>query len=164
MANVHSDSFLLVLILVAFIVAPLVFVTAAGIAVLRRRRGASIGPVLAALLAFAGGACLGLLLLDPALDMALAIFGVAGAVAVVRWRAGRRAQAGWLLLGTGLPATLLWVGVVLDVGLSEIIIDSRAGLWLGVAVAAMLAGFALVLLGDQRTPGSAHSAIVGTLP
>ena len=160
-ANVHSDSFLLVLILAWGAVVLLVFLAALGFAVFRRLRGASIGPVLSGILALVGGACLGLLVLDPAHEVALATFGAAAALAIFRWRAGRRAQAGWLLVGTGLSPTLLWAGVVLDVGLSETIIDLRAGLWLGVAVAAMLAGIAVVVRGDEPTPGSAHAATVG---
>lgn len=141
------------MVVVAIIAAPLVFLTGAGVAVFRRRNGASIGPVLSALLAFAGGASLGvLLLLSNALDVALAAFGAAGAVAIVQWRAGRRAQAGWLLLGTGLPLTLLWAAVFLDAGRSQTINDRGAGLWLGVAAAAALVGIALVLRGDRRAP------------
>ena len=150
MANVHSDSFLLVLILAWAAIALLLFFTAAGFAVFRSLRGRSIGPLLSAVLAFAGGACLGLLVLDPAHEIAVATFGAAGVVAIVLWRAGRRAPAGWLLFGTGLPATLLWAAVVLDVGLTEMVIDLRTGLWLGVAVVTAVAGIALVLRGDQR--------------
>ena len=50
-ANVHSDSFLLVLILAWGAVVLLVFLGAAGFAVFRRLRGASIGPVLSGILA-----------------------------------------------------------------------------------------------------------------
>jgi hypothetical protein len=107
--------------------------------------------VLSALLAFAGGASLGtLLLLFNTHVVALPIAGAAGAVAIGRWRAGRRVQAGWLLLASGLPLTLLSAAVFLDAELSETIMDLVAGLWFGAAAAAAIVGIALVLRGDPR--------------
>ena len=65
---------------------------------------------------------------------------------------GRRVQAGWLLLGAGLPLPLLWATAFIEYGLSGTVIDLDDGIWLGVTVTAVLVGIALVLRGDP-SPG-----------
>ena len=150
---VPSDSFLLVMVVVPLLAVPLGFLATVGIAVFRRRKGASIGPVLSSLLAFAGGASLGTLLPlfgNPADAWPIVV--AAGVVAIARWRAGHRVQAGWLLLGAGLPLSLLGAAVLLDAELFTRI-DVAIRLAFGAAAVAAIVGIALVLRGDPgQTP------------
>ena len=145
---VPSDSFLLVMIVVPLLAVPLGFLATLGVAVFRRRKGASIGPLLSSLLAVAGGASLGTMLplFGNPVD-AWPIVGAAGAVAIARWWAGHRVQAGWLLLGAGLPLTLLGAAVLLDAELFTRI-DVALRLASGAAAVAGIIGIALVLRGD----------------
>jgi hypothetical protein len=150
LANIlPSDSFLLVMVLVPLLAVPLGFLAIAGVAVFRRRKGASIGPRLSALLAFAGGASLGtvLPLFRNAAD-AWPIVGIAGAVAIVLFAARRRVQAGWLLLGAGLPLSVLGAAVLLDAEVSAQM-DFGARVWVRAAAVAAIVGIALVLRGTH---------------
>ncbi len=137
----------------AFVV-PFAFLAVSGIAAVRRRRGHRLGPAQQALVAFTGGLSEGMLLLfADELTLAAPLLLISGVIVLGRWRARQRVQAGWLLLGIGLPLALVGLRLVLapEVAgqLTEAgLLDTAMMLWIGGGVGGVLAGLALVLRGD----------------
>ena len=94
---------------VAVLVAPVPFLAALTInAFILRSRG-RLGSLGSALVAFTGGLMLGVFLLaDIGILLQLPILLVLMAIVTGRWRARRRREAGWLLVGAALPWMFLY--------------------------------------------------------
>src|SRR5829696_2470730 len=104
---------LLVAVALAVFIVPANFLALVAYAGSRRMAGREIGARLTAALCAAGGASVGtMLLFAPDVVIAAPLLLVLGAIAVGRWRARQRVQAGWLLLGTGLPIVIAWLLVL----------------------------------------------------
>jgi len=115
-----------------------------------------------ALLSFTGGLSLGTLhLFADRVSLSLPLLIAAGVVVVGRWRARRRVQAGWFLLGIGLPSLLVGAQLILVLGPLAGGADVPLMLSLGAAVVAVLAGPALVIRGDPAPLPPAIDAPAG---
>src|SRR5215203_4181227 len=104
---------LLVSVGLAVFIIPAVFLAIVALAGSRRMQGREIGPRLAAELCVAGAASLAtMLLFGPDATVAAPLVLVLGAITIGRWRARRRAQAGWLIVGAGFPILVAWLLVI----------------------------------------------------
>jgi hypothetical protein len=139
---------LLVSVALAVFLVPAVFLAIVAFAATRRMQGRQIGSRLVAELCVTGAASLGtMLLFAPDLAIAAPLLLVLGAFVVGRWRAGKRAQAGWLLLGAGFPIVVAWI-LVLAASAPGTAMTSAGLAWLTVGALACLAGAALIARGD----------------
>jgi hypothetical protein len=94
---------------VGVLATPILFLATVAAAVIQVRRGRATGPRMAGMVAFTGGLTVGgLLLFATTLPTILPLLILPAVIVVSRWRAGRRAQAGWFVAGIALPWTLLW--------------------------------------------------------
>src|SRR6185369_4009528 len=110
---------LLVAAALAVPVASATFLVIVAFAALLRRRGREIGNGLGRVIGFTGGAALGaLLLFSPSPTLAAPIVLASALSAASRWRAGRHAQAGSIVLGTALPIATGWAAVATVPGAS----------------------------------------------
>jgi PAS domain-containing protein len=147
----------------AVIIGPL-FLVAVGVAVFRRRGGRSTGPREAALVTFLGGLTLGILGVVGSFDLLVAgPILVAAAIAFIGlFRRRRRVQAGWLLVGTALPWTVLWAAY-LGAFLLNVNDFDPGSVWKGFAAGAIptAIGLALVWRGDPDPPPPSPRARAG---
>ena len=154
---------LLVATAVAVFAVTALFLVVAGVAAGRRMRGHDVGNRLGGLVGLMGGAALGtMLLLSPGVTVAAPLVLVSGLTAANRWRAGRRAQAGWIVAGTALPVAVGWGLVAVNIlGDPEPALPSDVIPWLGGALA--IGGFGLItaLRGDPPAPPPAIDAPAG---
>jgi hypothetical protein len=148
-----------VVVAVATLVVPVVFVCLVLFLVLRRRHGREIGRREAALVAFVGGLALGLFA-AMAGDVVIEIVFVAALAALARnrWRALRHVEAGWLLVGGAVPviATFLLGLTPPLVAASPTPLDPAA---LVAAALALVLGIGLVVRGDPTPPTSDARAV-----
>jgi hypothetical protein len=158
---------LLIVAAIATFAVPAVFLVLVGIAGVRRSRGAQLGRAWGTLLAFVGGLSLGtLLLFGSELVLAAPIVGAIAVLAFRSWRARRRAQAGWLVLGAALPTTVIWALAVAGGG-QEL---AAALPWLLAGAVLALVGLVVIARGDPPAPapkmaaaGQPGSRSVGTI-
>ena len=155
---------LLVAVALAVFIVSAVFLAIVAFAASRRMQGKDVGPRLIAAVCLTGGASLGtMLLFAPDLVIAAPLLLVLGAVAFTRWRAGAFAQAGWTLLGSGLPIVVAWVLVLLT-GLP---VDAAGALppevviWLVAGGGPLLVGLALIVGGDPAPAAPSIAAPAG---
>jgi hypothetical protein len=140
---------LLVSVALAVFIVPAVFLASVAFAASRRMQGREIGPRLAAELCVAGAASLGtMLVFAPDVAIAAPLVVVLGAIVIGRWRAGRRGQAGWLILGAGFPILVAWILVLLAPTPSSGAMTGAGWLWLGGGAVTCLVGLAIVARGD----------------
>jgi hypothetical protein len=160
---IDETSVLIVVALLTFVV-PAIFLVVLVVAVVRRNRGDEVGTRLSTGLLFLGGLTLGLFALFGASDLLTeAPILAAAALFVAReWRAGRRSQAGWILVGTALPWTVLW-----SFYLAALVTDRGAfasgDVWSGFLVGAvpLVAGLIAVRLRNPPPRGSDAGAPAG---
>jgi hypothetical protein len=99
-----------VAIAVAWLIVTVALVGLAAVALILRRGGRRPGRAFEQATATLGGGELGILFLvtgDVVTKITFAL--TVGAVAMIRWRRGRRTDAGWLVVGAALPWALLWM-------------------------------------------------------
>jgi hypothetical protein len=143
----------LVAVALAVFIVPAVFLAIVALAATRRMQGKEVGPRLTAQLCVAGAASLGtMLLFAPDATIAAPLVIVLGAIVIGRWRAGRRAQAGWLVLGAGFPTVIAFLVVLAAPTLSSGPTTPTSWTWLGGGLLACLVGLALVIRGDPPPP------------
>ena len=153
MPSITSDVPILVAVAIATFVVPIALVIAVVIGVRRRNRKAPFGSGLARGTAFLAGASLGTLLLFG-LDMAPSAWGplVLALIALIygRWRVRRRVEAGWLLVGSGLP----WAIVLAALMLAPSGIEPSAPVAVPTVASALALAVGLVLVrrGDPPPP------------
>jgi hypothetical protein len=137
--------------------APILFVATVAAAVIQAKRRGETGRRTAGMVAFTGGLTVGgLLLFATTIPTILPLLILPAIIAVSRWRAGRRAQAGLFVAGIALPWTLLWgfYVVVLLAGLERFDPGPTIGSFLLGGVP-LVAALALALRGD---PARARAA------
>lgn len=161
-----ADADLLIAIALATFSVPGIFLAVLAIAAVRRQEGHQLGHSMLALLSFTGGLSLGTLhLFADDVSLSLPLLLAAGVVVVGRWRARRRLQAGWFLLGAGLPlvlvGTLLILAPIPLAGGPDLALDLALVLSVGAAALAVLAGLALVVRGDPAPLPPAIDATAG---
>ena len=140
---------LLVSVALAVFIVPAIFLAVVALAATRRMQGREIGPRLVAELCVLGAASLGtMLLFAPDATIAAPLLLVLGAIVIGRWRAGRRAQAGWLILGAGFPIVVAWILVLAAATPSSAPMTPAGWAWLGGGFVTCLVGLALVVRGD----------------
>ena len=153
---------LLIVIALATFIVPGVFLGVLAIAAVRRQRGHQLGHLMLALLSFTGGLSLGTLhLFADQVSLSLPLLLAAGVVVVGRWRARRPVQAGWFLLGVGLPLVLVGTPLILAPEPLAGDLDLALVLAGGAAALAALAGLALVVRGDPAPLPPAIDAPAG---
>lgn len=151
MPSITSDIPILVAVAIATFAVPGVLVIAVLIGVRRRSREAGSGRGLARAIAFLAGASLGTLLLFG-FDMEPTAWGplVLAAVALTygRLRARKRIEAGWLLVGMGLP----WAIVLVVLLLTPASLEAWAQIVVPTAtsILSIVVGLGLVSRGDPR--------------
>ena len=159
-----ADTNLMVAFALAVFVLPAIFLALVALAAHRRMSGREVGSGLTRALCAAGGASIGpMLLFAPDAAIAAPLVLVLGALTLTRYRARRRAQAGWLLLGTGLPITLAWVLVLSGSGFldeNETVVLERV-LWLAIGAGLCLVGGLLVVRGDPSPAAPDTAAPAG---
>jgi hypothetical protein len=146
---------LLLAVALATFAIPALFLLVVGAAAMRRSGDRPIGSGLAALVALTGGASLGTLLLfgsDPLLAAPIVIVG--GLLVAGRWRARRRAQAGWLAAGIGTPIVVAWaLALAMPPPPALPSIDSVVGYaWLAGGLVVAGSGLLVALRGDLAPP------------
>jgi hypothetical protein len=143
-----GDPALLVTAAIAAFVAPASWLVVVGIGAIRRQLRHKLGRVHLALASFTGGLSEGTLLLF-AEDLPLGGVLLVAYVVILRglWQRRRRVEAGWLLLGGGIPSAILAVIAVAYPG-TVLAVDVLMAVHLGGGVAAALAGIALIMRGD----------------
>jgi hypothetical protein len=157
-----ADADLLIAIALATFIVPSVFLVVLATAAVCRQRGRQLGDTMLALLAFTGGLSLGtLLLFADDISLALPLLVAGGVVVLGRWRARRRVQAGWFLLGVGLPLVLVGLLILFAPEFVFGSPDLALALSVGAAALAMLAGLALVARGDPAPLAPAMDAPAG---
>lgn len=153
---------LLIAVALATFIVPAVFLVVVAVAASRRSSGQLVGSGLVSLVALTGGASLGTFLLfgsDPALAAPIALVG--SLVVASRWRARRRAQAGWLATGIGVPIAVGW-GLALAIPAPATGGDSTVALaWLAAGLALSSGGLAVALRGDPAPPPPSLAAPAG---
>ena len=157
-----STDLLVAVAIAVFAVAGL-FLVVVALAAARRVRGHAVGNRLGGLVGFVGGAALGtMLLFAPDVAIAGPLVLVAALAAASRWRAGRRAQAGWIVAGMAAPVVIGWAFVVLSPDrITGAAVPTEAALWLGVGVAALFLGVAVAWRGDGPEPAPSIDAPAG---
>ena len=163
MLDRYLDTDLLVAVALGALVVPGVFLALVALAASRRMGGRQIGATLAATLTFAGGASAGtLLLMAPDITIAAPLVIVVGAIAVSRFRARRRGQTGWLLLGAGLPLAMLLALLLLGAGFAaRTAVPTEIVLWLGAGAVVSVLAVALLLRGDPPAAAPSMAAPAG---
>lgn len=141
-----------ILVVVAFatLVVPAAFLVALLGAVLRRRTGHEPGPAWTGTIAFLGGASLGTMFLianDVVVGAPLAL--VVVWVAISQWRSGRRTLAALLVLGAGLPWTLLWAAHMVLFSRGVVELDPAEAV-VGFLAGAVPTTLALIALAQER--------------
>jgi hypothetical protein len=140
------------------------FLVLVAVAASRRFGGRAVGGTLAAALCGTAGASVGtMLLLAPDAVVAAPLVLVLGALVIGTFRAGRRVQSGWLLLGTGLSIAVPWLLAVLGRGFLD---DAGAvawerPAWLGLGLALAAVGAILAARGDATPPAPSMAAPAG---
>ena len=160
---------LLVAFALAVFAVPAIFLALAAFAGSRRMAGRNVGPGLVGALCAAAGASLGtMLLFAPDAAIAAPLVLVLGALVVSRLVAGRRVQAGWLVVGFGIPIALAWLLVLATaVGIlsaPDPAIDPVPAViygWLGGGLVTAMVGLALVGRGDPLPPPASIAAPAG---
>jgi cadmium resistance protein CadD (predicted permease) len=155
-----EESGVLVGIAVAVFVVTAVFLVAVAAAVVRRRRGGSIGPRFGRLLAVLGGLSLGVLfLVNAGIVAALPLVLAVGLIALSSWRLGRRTYAGWLIVGAALPWTALW-GIYVWAMLTGLNPFEPSVTWLGFVGGLVPVGVGLAIAGsgDRAAPPPGHDS------
>jgi hypothetical protein len=158
-----ADTTLLVVAALSVFVLPATFLALVAVAANRRIGGREVGPGLADALCATGGASLGaMLLFAPDAAIAAPLVLTLGALVVAGYRSGRRVQAGWVLLGAGLPITIAWGLAVIGPGFLEVdaIVPERVA-WLAVGVGLCFLGVFLGLRGDPPPPAPSVAAPAG---
>jgi hypothetical protein len=149
---------------IAVLLAPLPFLAAVAVAAIVRSRRGSVGPLLGAIVAFTGGLAVGtfLLMAGDQLLLMLPVAAMPVFVAVNRWRARRRAQAGWLIAGTALPWTILWgsYAVRLVGGVTPVEPAITLGAF-ALGALPLLGAIVVALAGDPPPPPPAMDAPAG---
>lgn len=160
---IDETSILIVVAVLTFVV-PAIFLVVLAIAAVRRNRGADVGPGAAAVLCFLGGLTLGLFAVFGASDLVteLPILGAAVLFVLRQWRSGRRSQAGWILVGTALPWTVLW-GFYLVAFLLNLERFDPGDVWPSFLVGAvpLAAGAIAAVRGDPAPPAPDPAAPAG---
>jgi hypothetical protein len=148
---------LLIVAAIAVFVVPGVFLVLVALAGIRRSRGGQLGPSWAPVLVFVGGLSLGTLLLFASeLVLAAPILAAIGVLALRSWRARRRRQAGWLILGAGLPTVLVWALALASGAPAAIALPL-----LGAGAIPALLGLALIARRDPPAPAPSIAAPAG---
>lgn len=159
-----ADTDLLVAVALAVFGFSASFLALAALAAVRRFAGRAVGHGLVAALCGTAGAAVGtMLLLAPDAAIAAPLVLVLGALVIGTYRAGRRVQSGWLLLGTGLSIAIPWLLAVLGPGLlaaGGAVAWERVA-WLGLGLVLGAAGAALIVRGDARPPAPSMAAPAG---
>ena len=154
---------LLIAAAISVLGAAALFLVVVGIAAARRMRGHDVGNRLGGLVACTGGAAVGtMLLMSPDVTVAAPPALVSVLTAASRWRAGRRSQAGWIIVGTALPVVVGWALVALDPGrVPGAAFPTEIAFWLGGA--ASVGAFGLLTAGrkDPAPPPPSIDAPVG---
>ena len=94
---------------IAVLVAPVPFLVSVVVGAFYLSSRGRLGALGSAIVSFTGGVMVGVFLLvgvDPVVRLPLVVLLLA--LAIGRWRARRRAQAGWLLVGGALPWTIVY--------------------------------------------------------
>lgn len=157
-----ADTNLLVAVALATFVVPALFLALVAFAAYRRSRGAVPGERINSLVAFSGGLSLGtLLLFGSDLVLAAPIVLVAAMVIVGRWRARRRAQAGWVAAGVGLPVALVWGYVALAPSTAPTDDPVIAIGWAAAGAVLLVLGLVAALRGDPPAPAPSLDAPAG---
>lgn len=148
---------------IAVLITPFPFFAAIAMAIAERKRRGAVGSRMGEIVAFTGGLALGASLLYATdLSLLIPVLGVPLAIVILRWRAGRRSQAGWLLAGLALPWTVLWsvYGSRLVTG-SPLAVPPLTPGALALGAGALAIGLALARRGDPAPPPPSAAAPPG---
>lgn len=150
---------------VSVFAAAALFLVVVGVAGLRRMRGHDVGNRLGSLVALFGGIAIGtMVLLSPDLTIAAPPLLVSVLTAASRWRAGRHAQAGWIVAGTAAPVLVAWTLVAVSIFMNprpDPTLPSDVMLWLGGSLVIGVGGLIVALRGDPAPPAPAIDAPAG---
>jgi hypothetical protein len=160
---VIDPTVVLVATAIALFMVTAVFLAVVGVGWWRRNRGRPVGSTLEAAIAILGGSLLGLFIVNSQGMLALdfVFFVTTVLIAYGQWRRRRRRLAGLLVAGFALPWTILWGFYVAQLGLGVPFepVPTWAGFLGGLAI--VVAGMALVALGDPPPPAPDPAAAPG---
>jgi hypothetical protein len=161
---VPDDTTLLIIVAAATLGLPIIFLIAVAYAAGRRRRGIPIGGRMSGFLTVLGGMTIGVFLLTGADDLLVLapILGAAVILAFLLWRRRQRVQAGQIILGSGLPWTILWATHLVGLVANPAGYDARSVLtWFGAGALAMTGAMAIIARGDPPAPNPNATAPAG---
>lgn len=156
---------LLLVVALATFVVPAVFLAVLAFAAFRRMGGRPASARLEKLVVFTGGLTFGtFLLFGSDLLLAVPFLVVLTGLTMRLWRARHRVQAGWLLLGAGVPIVAVWGRILASPAPSPDLPRedfATAGAWAAIGLVATLAGVWLIIRGNPSTPEPRMDAPAG---
>jgi hypothetical protein len=143
-----------VVVAIATLSMPLVFLTLLVVAALRRRATGTVRPAMAATLAATGGLTLGTLASVSGGDLVVLVPMLVASAVVLNglWRRRRRSQAGWLLTGIALPSAILGSYVVAALLQGKPVDPVAMVPWFAVSTVGLAAGLVMIRRGDPPLP------------